>query len=143
VSPVVNRLIVEGRLSRIDRDQQLIDHLLVQARLHIESAELLLKSDDLIAAHLVAYDAVRKSCTALLASQGLRPTSRGGHHALFECIAEVSAELHEYFPDLDTLRRQRNSYEYPSFAGHAPTELLLTQSIALVKFVLLTVNIIL
>lgn len=140
MSPIVNRLIVEGRLSRIDRDQQLINHLLVQARHHIESADLLFKSDDLIAAHLVAYDAVRKSCTALLASHGLRPTSRGGHHASLECIVELSTELNVYFPDFDNLRRQRNSYGYPSFAGLEPTEFSIRQAIVLANSVLYTVN---
>ena len=120
MSSVVESLIAAGRLTRISRDRQLINQLLEQAQLHVQSAELLVGSDDSIAAFQIAYDAVRKSCAALLAYHGLRATSRGGHLALFECIAELTDELYEYVADFDMLRQQRNSYEYPTIAGQAP-----------------------
>lgn len=93
---VVESLIVAGRLTRISRDRQLINQLLEQAQLHIQSA-------------------------ALLVYHGLRATSRGGHYALFECISELSDELRKYVADLELLRRQRNTYEYPSAAGKGPS----------------------
>ncbi len=86
MSSVVESLIATGRLTRTSRDQRLINQLLEHAQLHIQSAELLVGSDDLIAAFQIAYDAVRKSCAALLVYHELRTTSRGGHHALFECL---------------------------------------------------------
>jgi len=121
MSSLIDRLIAEGRLNGIARDGQLIDQLREQAQLHIVSAELLLRSEDPIAAFQIAYDAVRKLCAALIAYHGLRATSRGGHHALFECVAELSEELRKYLADLDDLRRQRNSYEYPTTAGQIPS----------------------
>ena len=70
-------------------------------------------------AYVLAYDAVRKAATALLAQQGLRPTSTGGHIAVAEA-------MHAQFPDvpglrsLDRLRRRRNQAEYPDPAGYDP-----------------------
>jgi len=128
--------IKEGRLAKVARDNELIKHLLSQSNLHIESAQKLIDGDDLVAAHLVAYDAIRKSCAALLVSYGLRATSRGGHYALFECAAALSSDLQDYFPDLDILRRQRDAYEYPTFAGNEPTKFLVEQVIEMARTVL-------
>ncbi len=135
MSSVVERLIAEGRLNRIARDQKLINSLLDQTHLHIMSAELLLRNEDFIAAYLIAYDAVRKLCAALLAYHGLRATSRGGHHALFECIAELSHELRKYLADLEVLRRQRNAYEYPAAAGKAPSASQVQHAVATARAV--------
>jgi hypothetical protein len=35
---------------------------------------------------VLAYDAARQACVALLAQQGLRPTTSGGHYAIEEAI---------------------------------------------------------
>ncbi|MGB6058652.1 MAG: hypothetical protein WBF71_10340, partial [Microthrixaceae bacterium] len=52
--------------------------LLDRARRHVLSAITTAKTDPDGALSL-AYDAARKAATALLAHQGLRPTSTGGH----------------------------------------------------------------
>lgn len=130
MSSAVESLIAVGRLTRISRDRRLINQLLEHARLHIESAELLVGSDDSIAAFQIAYDAVRKLCAALLVHHGLRTTSRGGHHALFECVSELSEELEEYLADLEVLRRQRNAYEYPTIASQAPSASQIQHAVA-------------
>jgi hypothetical protein len=68
---------------------------------------------------VLAYDAARKAATALLALQGLRPTTGGGHIAVVETIRAQ-------FPDvpglksLDRLRRRRNDVEYPDPGRHDP-----------------------
>jgi hypothetical protein len=48
---------------------------------HLISAEQL-ADDDPAGAFQMAYDASRTACSALLAAQGLRATSRGGHIAV-------------------------------------------------------------
>lgn len=69
----------------------------------------------------LAYDAARKSATALLAYQGLRPASDGGHIAVVETI-------HAQFPkvpglaSLDRLRRRRNQSEYPQPRAYDPID---------------------
>jgi phage tail tape-measure protein len=40
---------------------------------------------------VLAYDAARQACVALLAQQGLRPTTAGGHYAVEEIIRASSA----------------------------------------------------
>jgi hypothetical protein len=61
-------------------------------------------------AFTLAYDAARFACTALLAQQGLRATTRGGHYAV---EAAVRRQFGATFDRYGALRRQRNDIEYP------------------------------
>jgi|HubBroStandDraft_5_1064220.scaffolds.fasta_scaffold126394_2 hypothetical protein len=61
-------------------------------------------------AFTLAYDAARFACTALLAQQGLRATTRGGHYAV---EVAVRAQFGATFDRYAGLRRQRNDIEYP------------------------------
>ena len=64
---------------------------------------------------ILSYDAARQACTALLAQQGLRPTTAGGHYAVEEVIrAQFGTTLRAF----GGLRRRRNELEYPLY----PTE---------------------
>lgn len=70
---------------------------------------------------VLAYDAARQACVALLAQQvllaqqGLRPTTAGGHYAIEEVIR---AQFGENLRAFGGLRRRRNELEYPLY----PTE---------------------
>lgn len=64
----------------------------------------------------LSYDAARKASAALLAVQGIRATSRGGHIATVDA---VRAQFNEsggiaVFGRINRLRRRRNDTEYPS-----------------------------
>jgi HEPN domain len=61
-------------------------------------------------AFTLAYDAARFACTALLAQQGLRATTRGGHYAV---EVAVRGQFGGTFDRYTGLRRQRNDIEYP------------------------------
>ena len=63
----------------------------------------------------MAYDAIRGVLGALLAAQGLRVTSAGGHRAYIESLtAQFSQQqLGVSFAELDSLRQLRNDSEYP------------------------------
>jgi hypothetical protein len=64
---------------------------------------------------VLAYEAARQACVALLAQQGLRPTTAGGHYAIEEVIrAQFGSALRAF----GGLRRRRNELEYPLY----PTE---------------------
>jgi HEPN domain-containing protein len=64
---------------------------------------------------ILGYDAARQACIALLAQQGLRPTTAGGHKAVDDAIrAQFGARLRAF----GGLRRRRNELEYPDY----PTE---------------------
>src|ERR1700730_15225356 len=60
----------------------------------------------------LAYDGARFACMALLAHQGLRPTTRGGHLAVEET---VRAQFGEAFKPFRDLRLRRNELEYPVY----------------------------
>ena len=70
-------------------------------------------------AFTLACDAARKTATALLAHQGLGPTSAGGHIVIVEAI-------NAQFPgvaglkSIDRLRRRRNQAEYPDPQSYDP-----------------------
>lgn len=61
-------------------------------------------------AFTLAYDAARFGCTALLAQQGLRATTRGGHYVV---EVAVRSQFGAAFDRFGGMRRQRNDIEYP------------------------------
>jgi uncharacterized protein (UPF0332 family) len=83
---------------------------LARARQTLASAQILLDADPTNAL-VLAYDAARQACTALLAQQGLRPTTTGGHLAVERA---VRAQFGAPFTPYGGLRRRRNEVEYPS-----------------------------
>ena len=60
---------------------------------------------------MLGYDAVRQASAALLAAQGLRATTLGGHVALERT---VRAQFGSTFEQYGGLRRRRNEIEYPA-----------------------------
>jgi hypothetical protein len=81
----VTALIEAHHLQRVIADADTVDALLGSARRHVESARLTVGQDP-EAAYSLAYDAGRKSATALLNHQGLRPTTSGGHLVVVDVI---------------------------------------------------------
>jgi hypothetical protein len=71
-------------------------------------------ADDPESAFVLAYDAARHASAGLLAHQGLRATSQGGHKAVEDT---VRAQFGEPFKPFGMLRRRRNELEYPAFPG--------------------------
>ena len=70
--------------------------------------------DDPESALVLAYDAGRQVATGLLAQQGLRPTTAGGHLAVVRAIVD---QFNGPFKELDSLRRRRNDLQYPAYPG--------------------------
>jgi hypothetical protein len=110
----IEALLRNGELERVQPSTTLGERMLAEAEGHLRSARLLVECDS-IAAYSLAYDAARKASAALLAPQGLRATSRGGHIAIQDAArAQFSGEgglpAFRAFP---RLRRTRNDFEYP------------------------------
>jgi len=91
--------------------------LLEQARRTAATAASLV-SADAHSAHVLAYDAARFACIALLAQQGLRVTSSGGHYAVEQAIR---AQFGDGFRPFGALRRRRNELEYPHLPADSAT----------------------
>ena len=79
----------------------------------LSSADLVVDSDP-ESALVLAYDARRQIGTGLLAQQGLRPTTAGGHVAVTRAVVD---QFNGRFTGLDALRRRRNELQYPSYPG--------------------------
>jgi hypothetical protein len=88
--------------------------LLAQASTTVATAAVVVRNDA-YSAYVLAYDAARFACIALLAQQGLRATTSGGHYAVERA---VRAQFGEGFRPFADLRRRRNELEYP----HVPED---------------------
>jgi hypothetical protein len=110
---VIERLIDDRRLQRVSGAQADGAALLARAHRTAETAQAI-ATDDPDSAYVLAYDATRQACTALLAHQGLRPTTQGGHYAVEEAMR---AQFGDPFRAVGTLRRRRNELEYPAYPG--------------------------
>jgi hypothetical protein len=81
---------------------------IAKARQTLVAAHSIAKVDP-DSAYVLAYDAARFACVALLAHQGLRPTTTGGHYAV---DLAIRAQFGGPFEQFGGLRRQRNVLEY-------------------------------
>lgn len=114
----MDRLLAARHLERVPADAETVEALTGAAARHVVSAESCAGPDP-EGSYVLAYDAARKAATALLAHQGLRPTTSGGHIAVVETVQAQ-------FPDvpglhsLARMRRRRNQAEYPDPAGYDP-----------------------
>jgi uncharacterized protein (UPF0332 family) len=111
----VERLLADGELDRVKASVDVADRLMQDAKAHVALAAKGTEIDPAGALQL-AYDAARKASAALLAVQGLRPTSRGGHIAVIEAVRAQfnNRDGMEVFGRINRLRRRRNTTEYPS-----------------------------
>jgi HEPN domain-containing protein len=114
----VTQLIDNRHLQRVAADSDTAISLLASAKRHVASARLTADSDP-EASYSLAYDAARKASTALLAHQGLRPTTAGGHLAVVEIMRAQFPGV-PGLTSLDRLRRRRNQAEYPDPTGYDP-----------------------
>jgi uncharacterized protein (UPF0332 family) len=106
----IQELLDAGDLQKVQGGEANGEPLLAKATRTLASAQAL-QAADADSSYTLAYDAARFACTALLAQQGLRPTTRGGHYAVEQA---VRAQFKEHFRTFGALRRRRNELEYPT-----------------------------
>lgn len=115
----IRRLLATGDLQSVAPDRTAAADLVAQARQHLVSAAAILDSDA-EGAFQLAYDAARKALSAVLESQGLRATSRGGHIAIADATrAQLGASARTQLNNFQWMRRTRNQTEYRSDRGPA------------------------
>jgi hypothetical protein len=105
----IQRLLDDGELQQLTGAGAAGEPWLRKARLTLSTAGTAVAADP-DSAFTLAYDASRFACTALLAQQGLRATTRGGHYVVEVAVRE---QFGEKFGRFGGLRRQRNDIEYP------------------------------
>lgn len=110
----IDKRLAAGELERVTPSADVAARLLADARAHVTLAAKGV-ADDPAGALQLAYDASRKASAALLAIQGLRGTTRGGHVAVIDAVRAQFNDKGgiEVFGRLHQLRRRRNSTEYP------------------------------
>lgn len=112
-STVVQELILEGRLDRVEANHKQASRMLRSCMQHLETADQRAGADP-SGCYALLYDAARKAVAAHMLYHGLRPTSRPGAHAAVVSYAE--AELRDiggiHVANLDRMRRTRNDTEY-------------------------------
>lgn len=84
----------------------------------------------------IAYTAARKACSALLAAQGLRATSDGGHIAVEHAMQAQFGGQGSSFSRYGWLRRRRNDSEYPSVDTPPPSAQHATEAIEAARTIL-------
>ena len=111
----IERLLAAGELERVTASADVADRLMHDAEAHMTLAAKGTEIDPAGALQL-AYDAARKASAALLAVQGLRATTRGGHIAVIDGVRAQFSDPGgiEVFGRIGRLRRRRNTTEYPS-----------------------------
>jgi HEPN domain-containing protein len=111
----IEQLLRKGQLQHVAGTAANGEPWLVKASTTIETAERI-GSADPASAYTLAYDAARFACVGLLAQQGLRPTTEGGHYAVQRAII---GQFGAMFDALSVMRRRRNEIEYPDFPDEA------------------------
>lgn len=115
---VIERLIATGELQKVQGPAADGEPWLAKAQRTYASA-VVLAATDRDSAYVLAYDAARLAGTAVLAHQGLRPTTKGGHLVVDEVLR---AQFGEVFKPFRGLRIRRNELEYPAFPGDSADE---------------------
>jgi hypothetical protein len=109
----IDRMLADRRLQRVPASREHAERMLAQARKHLTSAQQVC-GDDPEGGYALLYDAGRKALTAILGNQGLRPTSAGGHLAVYEAVrAQLDPPMGAALRPFDRIRRQRRDAEYP------------------------------
>jgi hypothetical protein len=117
----IAELLKAGELQQVTADHRVAQLLIDDAARHLDTAAVALSSGDLSGAYQLAYDALRKSAASLLAEQGLRATSRGGHIAIQEAVQSQFGSTVRAVRSFGRIRRARNNFEYPGALTPGPS----------------------
>ena len=114
---VIDDMLKTDELQLVPASRERADQLLRQAETHLATARGAVDQDP-EGAYTLAYDAARKALVALLENEGLRPTSRAGHHGTYLAVrAQLDPPLGQALRPFERMRRRRNEIEYPDFTA--------------------------
>lgn len=131
----ISELLNAGDLDHVVPDHDVARRLLDDADRHLDSARIVQEEGDLAGAYQLGYDALRKSASALLAVQGLRATSRGGHVAVQRAVIAQFGSTIRALRSFNRVRRTRNSLEYPDIDTPGPTHDDVTDALTIAEHV--------
>ena len=106
------QMIGARELQRVPASREHADRLLAESQRHLASARDIRDSNP-EGAYQLLYDGVRKALTAVLADEGLRPTTSCGHRAVYSAAAvQLDPPMGVVLRPFDRMRRQRHEIEY-------------------------------
>lgn len=109
----IEGMIAAGDLENVAPSEAHAQRLLAEAERHLLSADRMADTDPPMAYDSL-YSAARKALAAVLAKQGLRATSRGGHIAAQRAIEAQLGRVRHVVRAFNHLRVTRNEADYPS-----------------------------
>lgn len=109
----IESMIEAGEVEQVAPSKAHAQRLLAEAERHLVSAEMVADVDPPMAYDSL-YAAARKALAAVLAKQGLRATSRGGHLAAQHAIEAQLGRMRHVVRAFNRLRITRNEADYPS-----------------------------
>lgn len=120
----VRGLLAANSLQKVAPSREAAHSLLNAASKHLDSSRAVAEFDP-DGAYTLLYDAARKSLAAVLQTQGLRSTSRGGHYAIQEAISAqfTKPPPRDAFRSFGRLRRVRNQIEYDDISPITPEDI--------------------
>lgn len=110
----IKELLATGSIRRVPRDHHTALQELEAARQHVRAAEMIQEIDPTLA-FTAFYDAMRKSITAHMRSNGYRVGRGPGAHAKTVAYARAALDqldIEETLEEFDALRLLRNQGEY-------------------------------
>jgi hypothetical protein len=117
----LQQLLDERAVEPVTRDEDACRTLVEQSIRHLRTAGAGVTLEDSEGGLVLAYDACRKTCLALILAIGLRPRDEQGSHAVtFEAAAAISANFgaEDIVGDAGRLRYLRNGVEYRAGVVH-------------------------
>ncbi len=118
----IQGMLDRGELQFVEPSEEHAMRLITDATRALGSAERN-AAEDPRTAYVNAYDAARLSIAAVLAKQGLRATTRGGHIAVQEAIEhQLGPNTQHLVRGFARLRRHRNDAEYAEISTPEFTE---------------------
>ena len=106
----IAELVHDGRIELVPADAEVARTILLEAKRHLESAQVVAISDP-NGAYALLYDAARKAVTAHMLAKGYRASARSGAHQSVVMYAEEALGGGDV-SQLDRMRRNRNRSEY-------------------------------
>lgn len=130
----IDQLLAARKIERVPANLHGAQALVDKARVHLRSAATL-ADDDVELAYDALHAANRKSLTAVLLAQGLRPTREGGHVAVFDAArAQLDPPMGTTLAPYSRIRRARNAGDYldelPATGDDVRADLPLCEAIA-------------
>lgn len=120
----IERLLRQGALEQVPPNEEHAVRMIADTGEYLQDADDAIAKGRLTPAYSQLWEATRRALTALLWTQGLRPTTRGGHLAVQRAAQAQLGQgaLADVMRHLGRVRAKRNDLDYPEPATHVSAD---------------------